>query len=107
MGKCIFNEAWRSEPEFAEWLEGVPTDKYAYRCRACKSIKQLGTMGKAAVKAHSRGEKHEVALRTMLSTNRALTARWSGFPSLSKSTSSSSAKKDVPQPARYILNQKY
>ena len=96
MGKCVFNEAWRSEPEFAQWLEGVPTDKYAYRCRACKSSNQLGTMGRSAVKAHSRGDKHEMALKNMLSTNRALTAKWS-FPVLSKSTSSSSTTRDVPQ----------
>ena len=58
MNRCIFNKNWLRDEEYSEWLQEVPNDKYAFRCRACAKNLELGCMGKSALSRHTKGSKH-------------------------------------------------
>ena len=58
MNRCILNKNWLRDEEYSEWLQEVPNDKYAFRCRACAKNLELGRMGKAALSRHKKSSKH-------------------------------------------------
>ena len=63
MNRCIFDKKWLRNEEFAEWLEEVENDKYAFRCRVCLKNLELGRMGKSALLRHLKSSKHSDLLK--------------------------------------------
>lgn len=64
MGKCQFNEAWLEREEFRNWLEAAAGDRYAARCKVCRKIIQLGTLGVKALESHAKAGKHQIAVKS-------------------------------------------
>lgn len=94
MGKCKFNENWLDNPLFASWLVPVK-DHYEARCKLCKKIFKLGTMGVKAVESHMLSAKHTSA-KTRLQTT------ISHFFSAPASTSTAPSQVGLP-PATPII----
>ena len=63
MNRCIFNKNWLRNEGFAEWLDEVENDKYAFRCRVCLKNLELGRMGKSALLRHLKSSKHSYLLK--------------------------------------------
>ena len=61
MGRCTFNNAWPSKPEYRGWLERFKGDATKALCSACNKVFDVGAMGESALKSHARGMKHVAA----------------------------------------------
>jgi hypothetical protein len=59
--QCSFNIDWTSEklyPEVALWIEAVPGDNSAARCKFCSTKISVSNMGISALRSHASGAKH-------------------------------------------------
>ena len=57
-GKCVFNEHWLRDPQYAEWItrDRVPG---CAKCVFCAKSIDITNMGEGALRSHARGAKHQ------------------------------------------------
>lgn len=61
-GKCKFQDAWLSNPQYNKWIERGSSSSEA-KCKACKKTFAVQNMGEAAVKSHMKSKKHVDAVK--------------------------------------------
>ena len=61
-GGTRFQQSWKHDQLFKDWVEEVSKDKYAAYCRLCKNTLDVRSMGRTALKSHAKGKKHKEAL---------------------------------------------
>lgn len=61
-GKCKFQDAWLSDPQYNKWIERGSSSSEA-KCKACKKTFAVQNMGEAAVKSHMKSKKHVDAVK--------------------------------------------
>lgn len=52
-GKCIFNERWLKQTEYASWLERN-ADKYRARFKLCMKTFEISNIGEPAIRSHKK-----------------------------------------------------
>ena len=57
-GKCVFNDQWLELKLYKDWILRAKSQHDAF-CSLCHKTFDIGNMGEAALKCHSRGEKHQ------------------------------------------------
>lgn len=62
-GKCVFNSDWVLDGAYKDWLQVVKGDKHAVYCKLCCREFKLASMGKAALKSHMEGTRHQRRVR--------------------------------------------
>jgi len=55
-GKCAFQEAWLSNPQFLIWIEHGKLSGQA-RCKVCLKDFDIQNIGEAAVKSHMKSKR--------------------------------------------------
>ena len=61
-GKCKFQEAWLTNPQYSKWI-GRGSSVNEAKCKACKKSFDVQNMGEAALKSHMKSKKHTDAFK--------------------------------------------
>ena len=87
-GKCTFNNTWLSKPEYSSWL-ARDSDPHKASCSGCRKSFDIGNMGEAALKSHTRSVKHKNSISAITDSSGVPTRPVSSFFSPSSNTSNS------------------
>ena len=61
MGKCVFNEKWKQDKKYKDWIASDESKEKA-KCRVCQKTFSVANMGEAALVSHMKSKKHEALL---------------------------------------------
>ena len=57
--QTFFVKKWLEDPELNIWLGEVKGDTTSAKCKVCRTVFKLSTMGNSALKDHSDGKKQQ------------------------------------------------
>jgi hypothetical protein len=65
----VYNPEWESNAVYQTWIRPFKADKTKAICSVCDKIIDISNMGEAALKSHTKAEKHNRSLNSAASNN--------------------------------------